>query len=52
MIVEVNNEEKSCNLLIMDDGICQIFENGKEKSINIYSNNIKNIILVIKNDFN
>ena len=46
MIVEVNNEEKKCNLLIVDDGVCQIFEDGKQKSININSSTIKKIIIV------
>jgi len=46
MIVEVNGEEKKCNLLIADNGICQIFVDGIRKSIDIQSVNIKKIIVV------
>ena len=50
MIVEFNNEEKNCNLIIVDNGICQIFEDGKQNSTNINSINIKKIIIVMEND--
>ena len=46
MIIEVHGEEKKCNLLIADDGICQIFENDKQKSTNVNSSTIKKIIIV------
>ena len=46
MIVKVHGEEKKCNLLIADDGLCQIFEDGKQTSTNIDPSNIKKIIIV------
>jgi len=46
MIVEVNGEEKKCNLLIADNGICQIFVDGIQKSIDIQADNIRKIIVV------
>ena len=48
MIVEVHGEEKKCNLLIVDNGVCQVFEDGVQKSININPNNIKKIIIVME----
>lgn len=48
MIVEVNGEEKTCNLLIVDNGVCQIFEEGTLKSINIQTVNIRKIVVVGK----
>ena len=46
MIVEANGVELKCNLLIADNGICQIFVDGIRKSIDIQSVNIKKIIVV------
>ena len=46
MIVEINGKEKKCNLLIVEDSLCQIFEDGVQKSININPSTIKKIIIV------
>ena len=48
MIVEVHGEEKKCNLIVADNGVCQIFEDGVQQSININPNNIKKIIIVME----
>jgi hypothetical protein len=44
MIVKINHTVVHANLLIADDGICQVFELGKDHATTI--NNVKQILIL------